>query len=282
MASNKYEIEYNNIEYVEIKGEMFNVEIIGESRNNISGFFETSDNNHKLFFNQHGNILEIIYKRPLLKLPIFKTHNLFLKVPVLTNIKIDNSSGKVNINSIMTNEIKINTSSGNVLLSNINAKIDVKTSSGNITSSKIVSKYPVLLKSSSGIIIMEDSNTDLEVNSTSGRQFFKNNKGNINTNTSSGNIDIENQEGVFKIKTSSGKISGRNIKVNGDSVFNTTSGDILFVFNNLRDELTFDLKASSGKLEVETQKDNKELIYGKGKIKITGKSSSGSQIYNFK
>ncbi|OHD08495.1 MAG: hypothetical protein A2086_14765 [Spirochaetes bacterium GWD1_27_9] len=276
----KYEFEYTNIENIEIKGAVFDIEIDGESRSNVFGTIETSDESHKLYHTQKGKTMEIWYKRPLWKLPFFRKHSLVLKVPYSTNIKIDNSSGKVNIKSIKTKKVEIKASSGNVLINNIEALVDVKTSSGSITASKLLSQNKVSFKTSSGSIKIEDIKADIKIDTTSGKQIYKNITGNINANASSGDIYIEFEKGVLELKTTSGKISGKDITITGNSFFKTTSGNISMAFKNSIENFTFNLRTNSGRLEVGDQRTKNELITGNGKIKIKGESSSGSQNYN--
>lgn len=192
-------------------------------------------------------------------------------------LDIDNSSGDVNVANLRASSSKIEASSGDITLRSIVANLEVETSSGDID--------------------IDGLTGDSEIESTSGDQDIFNTKGNIETRASSGDItisgfngkikvqatsgDVEIRKGVgaIRARTSSGNIDGYAIELNDNCYFDATSGDIEIDFVNDLDDLSFDLTATSGDLEVGNRSGEKRLVIERGGIKITGTTSSGNQEY---
>ncbi|WP_420318617.1 DUF4097 family beta strand repeat-containing protein [Ekhidna sp.] len=192
-------------------------------------------------------------------------------------LDIDNSSGDINVANLRASESKIEASSGDITLRSIIANLEVETSSGDID--------------------IDGLTGDSEIESTSGDQDIFNSRGNIDTRASSGDVtvsgfngkieiqttsgDVEIREGVggLKIRTSSGEIDGYKVEVNDNCYFDATSGNIEIDFLNDLDELSFDLTATSGDLEVGNRSGEKRLVIDRGGYKINGTTSSGDQEY---
>jgi hypothetical protein len=119
----------------------------------------------------------------------------------------------------------------------------------------------------------------MSVWSSSGSQTYEEIDGNIRAKSSSGRITINKQTGALEIRATSGRLEGQEVKLTGNSSFQTSSGRISFEFENDFDDFSFDLQSSSGVLRVGESRGKEMLILGNGPIKITGKSSSGSQEY---
>lgn len=192
-------------------------------------------------------------------------------------LDIDNSSGDVNVANLRASTSKIEASSGDITLRSIIANLEVETSSGDID--------------------IDGLTGDSEIESTSGDQDIFNTKGNIETRASSGDItisgfngkievqatsgDIEIRKGVgaIRARTSSGNIDGYAIEANDNCYFDATSGDVEIDFSNDLDDMSFDLTATSGDLEVGNRSGEKRLVIERGGIKVIGTTSSGSQEY---
>ncbi len=192
-------------------------------------------------------------------------------------LDIDNSSGDINVANLRASSSRIEASSGDITLRSIVSNLEVETSSGDID--------------------IDGLTGDSEIESTSGDQEIYNTKGNIETRASSGDItvsgfngkieiqatsgDLEIRKGVgaIKARTTSGEIDGYAIEVNDNCYFDASSGNIEIDFTNDLDELSFDLTATSGDLEVDGRSGEKRLVIDRGGIKITGTTSSGDQEY---
>ncbi len=202
-----------------------------------------------------------------------------IDITIIDGVKldIDNSSGDVYVANLRASESKIEATSGDISLKSIVANLNVETSSGDIS--------------------IDGLTGDSEIESTSGDQEIYNSKGNIETRASSGDItisgfdgkievqatsgDIEIRKGVgaIKARTSSGNIDGYGIELTANAYFDATSGNVEIDFVNDLADLSFDLTATSGDLEVGSRSGEKRLVIDRGGIKVTGTTSSGDQEY---
>lgn len=192
-------------------------------------------------------------------------------------LDIDNSSGDISVANLRASESKIEASSGDIKLRSIVANLELETSSGDIDIEGLIG--------------------DSKIESTSGDQSLYNLKGNITSQASSGDItvakfdgsmDIEatsgdikirGGEGTLEVRTTSGEIEGNDILLRGNASFDATSGDVEIDFENDLEELSFDLRATSGDLEVGSRSAEKRLMIDRGGYKVTGVTSSGDQEY---
>ena len=116
---------------------------------------------------------------------------------------------------------------------------------------------------SSGDITFIDFDGDLEIEATSG------------------DVELKTGKGTLSVRTSSGEIDGDEITLTGDADFDATSGNIEVDFTNDLSDLSFDLSATSGDLEVGRQEAEKRLKIERGGYTVRGVTSSGDQEYNW-
>lgn len=159
-----------------------------------------------------------------------------------SGIKIEavSSSGDIMIDRIKASGA-VKTSSGDVLLNDIEGSdLSVSTSSGEINSDKVKVKE-ITLSSSSGDIAMLRTQTD-----------------DINGNTSSGEIEIYDS-------------------AIGNATFMASSGDVKLELNGDKDDYSYDVKVSSGDININGEEvDGKSYSANEGKDKkISVKTSSG-------
>ena len=69
------------------------------------------------------------------------------------------------------------------------------------------------------------------------------------------------------------------MELTGDAYFKATSGDVEIDFVNDLGDLSFDLTATSGNLDVGRRSGEKKLYINRGGYKIVGVTSSGNQEY---
>jgi hypothetical protein len=255
-----YEFSYSGIESVTIEGDLFDIDVTGESRDDVSGVIATSDD-FVLRHRQNGGTLEIWHEIPLIKLWSTKKHSLTLLVPLSANVRIQNSSGDAAVRNLKSGSLSIKTSSGCILAQDIEAEIDLAATSGKIAAARLSSDGVVSAKTSSGDISMADVAAGIKASSTSGKQLYE---------RTSGGIDA---------KSSSGAIKGERVSIRAASSFAATSGDISMTLADPLEGFSFALSASSGKLGVGAEQARKKLLVGAGPIEITGTSTSGNQSF---
>lgn len=213
-------------------------------------------------------------------------------------LTLKSSSGNITLNKIK-GDVKTESSFGNQLIGDITGNVKLRSSSGNITvkqlsgNAEVTSRFGyqkyenvngnIVSIASSGEIIVKHVKGNVSTKSSFGKQDYEDVEGDINSRASSGDIKINGSKGTLLLGTSFGSIIGKNVMLNSNSEFKTSSGDIrMGILNDMKD-LSFDLQTSSGQLVIE--KDNvknhsdKKLVVGQGAIHVKGVSSFGNQNY---
>lgn len=192
-------------------------------------------------------------------------------------LDIDNSSGDVNVANLRASTSKIEASSGDITLRSIIANLEVETSSGDIDIDGLTGDSEI--ESTSGDQDIFNTKGDIDTRASSGDITISGFNGKIEVQATSGDVEIRKGVGSIRARTSSGNIDGYGIELNDNCYFDATSGDIEIDFTNDLDELSFDLTATSGDLEVGSRSGEKRMVIDRGGIKISGTTSSGSQEY---
>jgi DUF4097 and DUF4098 domain-containing protein YvlB len=290
---------YDGVKYIEVKGSFCDVEIVGEDRSNVEfeGVIKGSSSKKKEFKIIHelnGSSLNIWIDRPnYIRGNIDGT--LELIVPKDIELVVKNGSGDVYCRNMIADVTKLSASSGDMDIKNMTGDLYLTTTSGDIEVGKITGQLTT--QSSSGDQEINTVDGNVSAKATSGSIELSNVVGDINSRTSSGDLEIDNINGKFKnvstsgnleisnsrcylnLSASSGDIEGKNVVLLGESYFNTTSGNIRMYLKNDFDQLSFDLKASSGDLRAGNKEAEDQLYMKNGEIWVHGKSSSGDQVY---
>ncbi|NQZ75074.1 MAG: DUF4097 family beta strand repeat protein [Ekhidna sp.] len=276
------ELEAENVDEVRIEGTFVDIYVNSGDRVYFKGIIRGSGDEGDYEFETDivGKTLVIRVERESNRnWRNYKINESRIDLTIMDGIKIDvdNSSGDVKVANLRASESRIEASSGDITLRSIVGNLDVETSSGDID--------------------IDGLTGDSEIESTSGDQEIFNTKGNIETRASSGDItiadfdgklevqatsgdvEIRNGVGAMKVRTSSGEIDGTGIELTNNSYFDATSGNIEINFRNDINDLSFDLTATSGDLDVGNKSGEKRLVIDRGGIKITGTTSSGDQEY---
>ncbi|MEO9870826.1 DUF4097 family beta strand repeat-containing protein [Ekhidna sp.] len=193
-------------------------------------------------------------------------------------LDIDNSSGDVNVANLRANESRIEASSGDITLKSIVANLKVETSSGDIEIDGLTGDSDI--ESTSGDQKLYNTEGNIETRASSGDITISGFKGKIEVQATSGDVEFRKGIGALRARTSSGEIDGYGIELTDNSYFNATSGNIEIDFVNDLNDLSFDLTATSGDLEVGSKSGEKRLVLSRGGIKVTGTTSSGDQEYD--
>ncbi|MFK7953529.1 MAG: DUF4097 domain-containing protein [Ekhidna sp.] len=277
------ELEAQNVDEVRIKGSFVDVYVNKGERVYFKGEINGSGDEGDYRFDTEiiGStlVIEVIRERNNVSWKGYNMKESRIDLTIMDGVSldIDNSSGDIKVANLRANESRIKATSGDITLRSVVANLKVETSSGDID--------------------IDGLTGDSRIESTSGDQKLTSTKGNIETRASSGDIDvvefnglveitatsgdIEIKRGVgrLKVQTSSGSIDGSGIELKGNANFRATSGDVEIDFINDIDDLSFDLTASSGDLEVGNRSGSRRLMIDKGGIKVTGVTSSGDQEY---
>jgi DUF4097 and DUF4098 domain-containing protein YvlB len=245
---------------------------------------------------KRGAVLKVEVKKNKATIPPVSGKALIsIRAPRGINLNLVTSSGNIAVDRVSTDTIRLKSSSGKISARDLKGRIDITSSSGSqdiqrckgplnviSTSGRIVLINvvgTVSVESSSGGQTYENISGDIKARSTSGRQSYEAMAGDITAEASSGSITVNEQAGALDLRATSGKLEGHTVKLSGDSSFETTSGRIRFEFENDIEDFSFDLQSRSGMLLIGESRVKGTLKLGSGPIKITGKSSSGSQEY---
>lgn len=193
------------------------------------------------------------------------------------SLDIDNSSGDIYVANLRASESRIEATSGDISLRSIVANLKVETSSGDIDIDGLTGDSDI--ESTSGDQTIANAKGDIETQASSGDIDIINFNGFIDVTATSGDVEIRGGRGRVRAQTSSGNIDGRGIELTGNANFKATSGDVEIDFENNINDLSFDLTATSGNLEVGNRSGSKRLIMDRGGYKVTGVTSSGDQEY---
>lgn len=192
-------------------------------------------------------------------------------------LDIDNSSGDINVANLRAPTSKIEASSGDVTLRSVVSNLTIETSSGDIDIDGLTGDTEI--ESTSGDQEIRNTRGDIRTRASSGDITFNEFEGKLRVQATSGDIQIRKGVGAVRARTSSGNIDGYGIELTDNAYFDATSGDIEMDFVNDLDDLSFDLTATSGSLEVGNRRGDKRLVIERGGLKVEGTTSSGDQEY---
>ena len=165
-------------------------------------------------------------------------------VPESVSSDLETSGGNIHLSDLTGNE-NFSTSGGNLHLEGLSGKIAGTTSGGNVT--------------------ITDSRNDIDLRTSGGNMHAKNCEGTITMTTSGGNVDLQNVKGTVRATTSGGHIDADG--VDGELKTSTSGGNIHL------DNLTCSLNASTsgGSIDVTMKKMGKYVELGNsgGNIHLT-------------
>jgi hypothetical protein len=172
----------------------------------------------KSSYRQNGNIIEIAgerYSRDWIKSK-FK-----ITVPKVFNVDLQTSGGDLTVSQLV-GQVDLKTSGGEITLKDIDGIVQAKTSGGDIE--VINSKKRVTLKTSGGDIELESIGGPLIAKTSGGDISLKGSEADVDIRTSGGEIEIVDVGGKVKAHTSGGQIRVENTR--GSVNVHTSGGDI--------------------------------------------------------
>lgn len=278
----KAELEAENVDEVRIEGSFVDVYVNSGDKVYFKGIITGSGDEGDYSFDTDivGKTLVIrVDRRNSNSWKNFKITESRIDLTIIDGVKldIDNSSGDVNVANLRASTSNIEATSGDITLRSIVANLNVETSSGDIDIDGLTGDSEI--ESTSGDQEIYNSKGNIETRASSGDITISGFKGRIEVQATSGDVEIRKGVGAIKARTSSGNIDGYGIELNDNTYFDATSGNIEIDFVNDLDDLSFDLTATSGDLEVGNRSGEKRLVIDRGGIKVIGTTSSGDQEY---
>ncbi|WP_161568380.1 DUF4097 family beta strand repeat-containing protein [Anaerobacillus alkaliphilus] len=268
----------DNITSIEINSSSPSITVVSADREDIDVKFTGEVSSHV----KNSFMLDVETSKDTLKINI--------KRPNRTSwfnfgINIMNAKLIVEVPEKMFESISIHSSSGKVLIEDIQAEqMDINASSGSIVVSNVTAEKELRLVSSSGAIKASDSHARaIHARASSGAITLVNQHAEkTNVSTSSGSITMTNVGGEISANASSGSINLDNVQLDGNIHASTSSGGV-----NIRlketPSATVDYKGSSGRGNITIpgfsfEQNSNNNIYGKigsGDYEITVRTSSG-------
>ena len=216
-------------------------------------------------------------------------------------LKLDASSGNIEISTWDKNEVYIKISGNNRAKDKVEFKfhndenivdVSARTKGGFFgMNTGIKMKFEIIVPknfnpetyTSGGNIKLEGVNGNSHIKTSGGNIYIRNSSGTIRTNTSGGEIRVENISGNVNLSTSGGNISANNF--NGDFDATTSGGNIKLTGNDSRinaetsgGDITLDYKGENKGIELNTSGGDIR-IYLPGDFNAAAKiSSSGGRI----
>jgi hypothetical protein len=218
---------------------------------------------YELLSARQGSVLELRMKFPVL--PSFDSIGLRPRIvielpPSVHSLKLESSSGRINVTDADLAALAISSSSGAIRLDHARATV-------------------LQAESSSGAMAIDRFDGTMSAKTSSGGIELREARGSFLLGTSSGSIRLEEISGMLGATTKAGSIKGSAIVLTANSSFETSSGSISLGLAMPPSSLSFDLSSISGSLKAADSRSRKSLVAGSGPILIRGKTSSGSQDY---
>jgi len=219
------------------------------------------------------------------------------------NADIETVKGKITGNNVSGN-VKATTQNGDIKFTKADGTLELSTSNGKVD--VIDSKGSLTFDTSDGATTVNNFSGKLNAKTIAGTQTYDNiTDCDFKLQGSTGAIKISNAEivlnaslkmatlnlykvkGEFHITSEKGSIissgSSNGVTLTASSDFTTTEGKINLTLINKKDELSFDLehahKGDIGLIAKGERTTKKQLKCGKGPIKITGRTNTGTQTY---
>jgi DUF4097 and DUF4098 domain-containing protein YvlB len=207
----------------------------------------------------------------------YLTANLWFKVPKNLKTTVNNTSGRVFLNGLASEKIAVKTNSGTIHLDNLIGNPVININSGRLIVNNLQGN--AIANSTSGNQIWNNVKGNVESKVNSGRIRIDRIEGDVLATATSGTINLYHIQGKINAETTSGRIRGKGLKIQKDSHFQASSGNIKVGLKNDLQEFKFNLQAQSGNIRV--GKSRRMTVYKQetGTIQLLGITHSGRQRY---
>jgi DUF4097 and DUF4098 domain-containing protein YvlB len=275
-------LEAEQINAITIKGSFCDVIIKPGGRNFVEGIIEGSGDpdDYEIIAEIEGSTLVVEVETSYSNWNRISRAEIIVTVDDVKEIKVDNSSGDIDIERISSGFIVLEASSGDISLEDvIGDRISIETSSGDIRGIDLEGDMRV--SSTSGDQQLREIKGDFDAESTSGNITLVYFDGLVRLESTSGDIRVSNGKGLASARTTSGDIEGDDLMIANDLTLDATSGDIYLELMNDPDDLSFDLDSNSGDLQAGRYDGEDELYIKRGSIWVRGKTTSGDIEIDF-
>ncbi len=271
------EFQYSGMNALEVEAETFAVEIRATRGRRVEMEVENAPNSYTVYHSTENGAVRVWVERTFSLFSRPHRGRLVFLVPADMALTLDTSTGEVYATGITTDSVSIETSTGSVLVEEFTRGASVRSTTGGIDIRRSEGDFTV--RSTTGSIAITSVDGDLEVNSSTGSQRYEEITGDIDARSTTGRIELSDTEGRLRLRTSTGRQVGADVRLTGDSSFDSTTGSIEMDLENDVHALEFDLSSTTGSLRVGADRSQRELFLSGTGHTVTGSTSTGSQHY---
>lgn len=223
---------------------LFSNLLLAEEFTLIEQTFESSNHKNLNVKAHSGSIIIRTWDKPAVNV-IIKGNQEALKT---VDYKINNNDGNITVTTTAKNESKnaLELRVEVTVPKYFNA--EVKTFGGDIKANYLTGN--IKFETSSGDIVISDITGESDLKSTGGSIKVITFKGNLTANTSGGNINLEGSEGEIKVENAGGDIKVRYTGSNMGMTLKTTGGDIKVILPETF-KATLDAASTGGEIKTD-------------------------------
>ena len=270
------DFSYDSVRSVSIEAETFDVQVVAVAGQSATLSIERNPSGHTVYHERTSHGVRVWVERRFSLLSLGRSGLLVMTVPSDSAVQIDTSTGGVSVSGAR-HRVSIRTSTGTVDVSGTVGELSVSTSTGNVSIREADGTLNV--RTSTGRIRIEDSHGTITSRSSTGQQSLVGIDGSIDATSSTGRLAFDHVRGVMRVKTSTGSQTGTAVVLTGDSSFEASTGRIAIELAQPLSAFAFDLRSTTGTLEVAGERSQQRLFLAGTGIRVSGTTSTGSQRF---
>lgn len=271
------DFRYDQVTRLEVEADTFAVEIRATRGRQIEMTVENYPDSYTVYHSMTGSTVEVWVERDFSLFSPPHRGKLVFNVPADVDLSLEASTGDVFATGLAGGDVRIETSTGSISVEELTDGAYLRATTGRIDLRRSAGRFTV--RSSTGPISIVDVDGDLEVSSSTGSQSYEQIEGDIDARSTTGRIELDDTTGRVKLHSSTGRQTGEDVQLTGDSSFESTTGSIEIDLVNDLAALEFDLRSTTGSLQVGNDRSQRRLFLGGTGYSVLGSTSTGSQRF---
>lgn len=277
-----HEFEAENISRIQLYGSFCDVRISHDQKirflGEIVGYGRSEDFEIYSDLTSSGTLVIRVKHRGRRSNQISKAQ-IQLHIPRGITLHIENSSGDIKGDNLISGKYFFKTTSGDIGLKEIIGNLTVETTSGDISIENLQGTGNVT--TTSGDKKVSNVQGKIQASGTSGSSYIYNVMGNVHLSSTSGNLTLRMIKGSVDVSATSGGIYAQKLFITGHSRFELSSGNLKIDLNNPYDDLKFQLVTGSGRINVNGNSFGNKYLEGDGPVVVEGTTGSGNLDLHF-
>lgn len=268
---------YDTVESLTVEAETFAVDIVAFRGRQIDVRVENYPDDWTVYHSANGGTIRVWVERDFSLVSRPHRGRLVIRIPADIPVSVETSTGSVDLRGTRGGDLRVETTTGSMEVDDVGGGGTLRSTTGSISIEECTGSFDV--RSTTGSIRVDRLEGDLRTTSSTGEQRLSRIVGDIDARATTGGIEIEDTNGRLAVRTSTGSIVGDEVTLTVNSSFEATTGRIEIDVTNNLDELEFDLRSTTGSLQVGDERSQRRLFFGGTGITVTGSTSTGSQHY---